>query len=142
MTASMANAHGLFGTWKLISNRVRTEDTGEEFDLFGANPRGVITFTPSGRVTVIITTADRPSPVSDADFKAIVMGMSAYSGRFTLHHDHVVIDADVAWLPYPRQIRYFQLDGDRLTLRTPVQELPIFPGRMIRNTIVWERESS
>jgi hypothetical protein len=141
MTASKANAQGLFGTWKLISNRIRMEETGEEFDLFGANPRGVITFAPNGRMTAILTTADRPSPVSDADFKAIVVGMCAYSGRFTIQDDHVVIDSDVAWLPYPRQIRYFELDGDRLTLRTPVQELPIRPGRLLRNTIVWKRET-
>ena len=140
MTASKANAQGLFGAWKLISNRTRLEDTGEEFDLFGVDPRGVITFAPNGRMTVIITTAERPSPVSDADCRTIVMGMCAYSGRFTIHDDHVVIDADVAWLPHPRQIRYFELDGDRLTLRTPVQELPIRPGRLLRNTIVWGRE--
>jgi len=55
-------------------------------------------------------------------------------------HDHVIIDPDVMWLPYARQIRYFELEGDCLTLRTPVQELPIRPGRLLRNTIVWERE--
>ena len=139
MTTS--NTHGLFGTWKLITCRIRTEDTGEEFDPFGANPRGVITFAPNGRMTAILTTAERSSPVSGADFRAIVMGMCAYSGRFTVHDDHVVIDPDVAWLPYPRQVRYFELDGNRLTLRTPIQELPILPGRLIRNTIVWERET-
>ena len=84
MTTSKANAQGLFGTWQLISNRIRMEDTGEEFDLFGVDPRGVITFAPNGRVTVIITTAERPSPVSDADCRMIVMGMCAYSGRFTI----------------------------------------------------------
>ncbi len=139
MTAS--DTHGLFGTWKLITNRIRMEDTGEEFDLFGANPRGVITFAPNGRMTVIITTSERSSPVSDEDFRAIVMGMCAYAGGFTVHDDHVVIDPDVAWLPYARQIRYFKLDGDRLTLWTPIQELPIIPGRMVRNTIAWDRET-
>lgn len=138
---TISKSHGLIGTWKLITNRIRTEDTGEEFDLFGTNPRGVISFAPNGRMTAILTTAERSSPVSDADFRTIVMGMSAYSGRFAVHDDHVVIDPDVAWLPYPRQIRYFELDGDRLTLRTPIQEIPILPGRLIRNTIVWEREA-
>jgi lipocalin-like protein len=140
MITSNANADGLIGTWKLISNRIRMEDTGEEFDLFGANPRGVITFAPNGRMTAILTTAERPSPVSEADFKALIMGMSAYAGRFSIQDDHVVIDPDVVWLPYAKQIRYFELEGDRLTLRTPVQELPIRPGRLLRNTIVWERE--
>ena len=69
------------------------------------------------------------------------MRMSAYAGRFTIQDDHVVIDPDVMWLPYPRQIRYFELEGDRLTLRTPVQEPPVRPGRLLRNTIVWERET-
>jgi hypothetical protein len=140
MTASETKSHGLFGTWKLISNRIRMEDTGEELDLFGANPRGVIIFAPHGRMTALLTTAERPLPVNDADYKAIVMGMSAYSGHYTIHGDHVVIDPDIAWMPYQRQIRYFELNGDRLTLRTPVQEIPIRPGRLIRNTIVWERE--
>lgn len=140
MNASNANPHGLFGTWKLISNRIRMEDTGEELDLFGADPRGVITFSPNGRMTAILTTAERPSPVSDADFRAIVMGMSAYSGRFTIDNDRVVIDPDIAWVPFARQIRYFELDGDCLTLRTPIQEIPLHPGRLIRNTIVWKRE--
>jgi hypothetical protein len=139
MTTS--NSHGLFGTWKLISNRIRMEDTGEEFDLFGENPRGVITFAPNRRMTAILTTAERPSPVSEKDLRAIVMGMSAYAGRYAIQDDHLVINPDVAWLPYPRQIRYFELDGDRLTLRTPVQELPIRPGRLLRNTIVWARET-
>jgi hypothetical protein len=140
MTTSNAHATGLFGTWKLISNRIRMEDTGEEFDLFGANPRGIITFAPDGRMTAILTTAERRSPVSEADFRALIMGMSADAGRFTIEDDHVVIDPDVMWLPYAKQIRHFELEEDRLTLRTPVQELPIRPGRLLRNTIIWERE--
>lgn len=141
MTAAPnTKTHGLIGTWKMISNRIRMEDTGEEFDLFGANPRGVITFAPNGRMTAILTTAHRPAPVSDTDFRAIVMSMSAYAGRFAIEDDRVVIEPDVSWVPFQRQIRYFELDGDRLTLRTPLQEIPIHPGRLIRNTIIWERE--
>ena len=137
---SASNASGLTGTWKMLSNRVKMEDTAEEFDLFGSNPRGIITFASNGRMTVIITAAEPPAPVSEADCKMIVMGMCAYSGRYTINDDHVIIDPDVAW-PYQRQIRYFELDGDRLTLRTPVQEIPLCPGRLTRNTIVWERET-
>jgi hypothetical protein len=92
-------------------------------------------------MTAILTTAERSAPVSDADFRAIVMGMSAYAGRFAIEDDHVVIDPDVSWVPFQRQIRYFELDGDRLTLRTPLQEIPIHPGRLVHNTIVWERET-
>jgi hypothetical protein len=135
-----SNSLSILGTWKMISNRIRMEDTGEEFDLFGADPRGVITFAPNGRMTAILTTAERISPASEADCKTLIMGMCAYAGRFSIHDDHVVIDPDVMWLPYARQIRYFELEGDRLILRTPVQELPIRPGRLLRNTIVWERE--
>jgi hypothetical protein len=103
-------------------------------------PEGVITFAPNGRMTAILTTAERGSPAGEADFKALIMGMSAYAGRFTIHDDHLVIDPDVMWLPYAKQIRYFELREDRLTLRTPVQELPIRPGRLLRNTIIWKRE--
>jgi hypothetical protein len=141
MTTSNAKTHPLHGTWKLISNRVRMEDTGEESDLLGPNPRGVITFASNGRMTAILTTAERPSAVSDADCRAIVMGMSAYAGRYIIREDQVVIEPDVAWMPFGRQVRYFELDGDRLTLRTPIQEIPLHPGRLISNTIIWERET-
>ncbi|HYI82147.1 MAG TPA: hypothetical protein VEX11_02925 [Acetobacteraceae bacterium] len=38
------------------------------------------------------------------------------------------------------QRRFFELDGDRLTLRTGVQEHPRFPGRAGVGTFTWTRE--
>ncbi len=64
MDGSNQKSHGLFGTWKLISNRIRMEDTGEELDLLGTNPRGVITFAPTGRMIALLTTAERPTPTA------------------------------------------------------------------------------
>src|SRR5690242_12498904 len=104
LEASNARGDGLLGTRKPVPDRIRMEDSGEEFDLFGANPRGVITFAPNGRMTAILTTAERPAPAGEADFKALMMGMSAYAGRFMIQDDHVVIEPDVMWLPYARQI--------------------------------------
>ena len=38
------------------------------------------------------------------------------------------------------QVRYFALDGDELTIRTPEQPSATLPGKRVISTLQWKRE--
>jgi hypothetical protein len=62
---------------------------------------------------------------------------------FRVERGRVVIKLDVTWHPGwegSEQERSFALEGDRLTLATPVQSHPSMPGRRHRATFTWTRE--
>ena len=136
--------HGwMLGVWRLVSAQVRYEDTGEVHDLHGPDPRGFIVFNPEGRVAVTITASGRKPPTDDAEAAALFRGMSAYTGRFTVAGNRVITEVDAAWHPAwenSRQPRFYELEGDRLTLKTEVQDHPSHPGRRLQGIVVWTRD--
>ena len=139
-TSKLATA--VRGAWRLDALRLRMEDTGEIVEPFGPDPRGSIIFTPDGRMMTVITASRRALPTTDAEMAAAFRGMMAYTGRFTLDQDQVVIDVDASWNPAwegTQQIRRVDLEGDRLTLTSEVQEHPRYPGRKLRGIITWTR---
>ena len=78
-----------------------------------------------------------------AEAAALFNGMTAYTGRFRVEGERVVVAVDAAWHPAREggdQVRSFELDGDRLTLRTGVQEHSQSPGRRFVGTFTWARE--
>ncbi len=63
--------------------------------------------------------------------------------RFRVEGDRVTISVDGAWSEVYRaeeQVRFFAVEGDRLTIRTPEQPSGVAPGRTIVSTLVFERE--
>jgi Lipocalin-like domain len=133
----------LNGVWRLVSAQVRMEDTGETVDVHGPDPVGYAIFEPGGRVMFLITPAGRARARDDAAAAAHLRGMTAYTGRYRIEGDQVVTAVDAAWLPgweNSEQRRYFELAGDTLTLKTPVQEHPSHPGRKHRGVFAWVRE--
>ena len=38
------------------------------------------------------------------------------------------------------QVRFFKLEGDKLTIRTAEQDDAVFPGKRVVGTLTWERE--
>jgi Lipocalin-like domain len=138
-------AAGLLGTWRLESLRLQMEDTGEVIEPFGPDPRGSIIFTLDGRMMTVITASRRTPPTTEAEMAVAFRSMMAYTGRFTIEQDRVVTTVDAAWNPAweeTRQIRFFELAGDRLTLTSEVQGHPAHPGRTLRGIIVWTRAIS
>jgi hypothetical protein len=138
-------AAGVLGTWRLEALRLRMEDTGEVVEPFGPDPRGSIIFTPDGRMMTVITASRRTPPATETETAAAFRGMMAYTGRFTLERDRVVTEVDAAWNPAwegTTQIRIFELDNDRLTLTSEVQEHPLYPDRKLRGIVVWARATS
>ncbi|MET4177875.1 hypothetical protein ABIB99_009014 [Bradyrhizobium sp. LA6.1] len=69
--------------------------------------------------------------------------MLAYSGKFKLSGDTFTTTVDISWVTEwlgTEQLRYVHLDGDILSLRTPVHEHPRHPGRRGFGDLRWRRE--
>jgi hypothetical protein len=106
------------------------------------DPRGFITFKSRDRVAVIITASGRKPPKDDAEAAALFRGMSAYTGRFTVAGNRVITEMDAAWRPVwedSQQPRFYELDGNRLTLKIEVQDHPSHPSRQLQGIVVWTR---
>ena len=68
--------------------------------------------------------------------------MFAYSGRYTVDGDKVVHHVDVSWsedFTGVDLIRFFKLEGDRLTITTAPSKSAII-GVEATSVLVWERE--
>jgi hypothetical protein len=135
----------LVGTWKLVSF-TNTTDKGEVKFMMGHKPIGFLTYTPEGRMSVVIQAEGRkPLSVNDrfaapAEERAEAFSsVIAYAGRYTFAGDKVTHHVEASWLPNyagTDLVRSVKLQGDRLTLRTP----PILQASVQTiNELVWER---
>ena len=116
----------LLGTWRMLSWTREETATGRRSDAFGPSPRGFITYTGDGRVMVLVVKRDRLRPAAlpptDAEKRALFDSMFAYSGTYEVEGDRVVHAIDTSWNEAwtgTRQIRFLELDGNRLTYRSP-----------------------
>jgi hypothetical protein len=134
----------LFGSWRLISFQLKIVGAeGEPKDIFGPNPIGRIIFSPEHRVVVFISKAGRRPPTNESEAAALLASMTAYTGKFRLDGDKFITSVDGAWNEVytgTEQVRYFELVGDKLSLRTPEQQSAILIGKRTIATLVWQRE--
>ena len=82
--------------------------------------------TAEGRYTQIITASGRKPPTNDADRVALFNSMNVYSGRYTLEKDQFIIMVDTSFSEVQqgarqKLVRFFKIDGSKLTIRTPLQ---------------------
>jgi len=144
MTSSLhPDLAALIGSWRLVSWVNTFTDTGETKAAFGDHPDGRMVFEPGGRIMFLFMTEGRRPPQSDADRVTMFNEMVAYTGLVRLEGPgRFVTTIDLSWSPYPQaeQVRFYALDGDRLTIRTLPQMIPVFPGRELRGELVWLRE--
>jgi hypothetical protein len=134
----------LAGSWKLVSAVCATAE-GVATRPYGDHPVGFITYTNDGRIWAIIAEGDRHPLSGDwvsapaSERAAAFAACLAYTGRYTVSGDQVVHHIEAAtvenWV-HTEQVRFFALEGDRLTLRTP--PLPFRGARQIFE-VVWER---
>jgi hypothetical protein len=134
----------LLGSWRLISFQVKiVGEEGKPKDIFGPNPIGRIVFSPEHRVVVFISRADRKPPTNESEAAALLSSMTAYTGKFRLDGDKFITQVDGAWNEFYRgseQVRYFEITGDKLSIRTPEQQSGILIGKRTVATLLWERE--
>lgn len=112
----------LFGSWKMQSWTVEDLATGEKTPALGEHPAGYITYTPDGRVMVLVLRSGRRKPAglvpSDAEKVALYDSMFAYAGTYSVDGGKVLHHIDMSWNEAwsgTTQIRFLSLQGDRLT---------------------------
>jgi hypothetical protein len=134
----------LAGSWRLLSVEARFTDTGERVATFGAGPSGRLILTRSGRIMFLITSSNRPRPVSDAERASLFNQTIAYSGKVrSAGQGRFVTTVDISLFPDEigiDKLRLFKLDGDRLTITRPEQTGRATQGRLAVSELIWERD--
>jgi hypothetical protein len=137
-------ADSVAGSWRLASWAEVETESKVVHTPFGENPSGVITYTPDGRMSVLIIDPQRKSPAgpkaTDAEGVELYQTMIAYSGAYSLDGNKVTHKIEVswnqAWTGTNQQL--FEVKDDMLTIKTPQITSPI-TGKESVSTLVWER---
>lgn len=139
-------SNSLIGTWKLISMTHENLVTGIVADDYGPNPVGYLSYSPDGHMIVIITKANRKKLTNKitASHEAIELlnTMTSYAGTYTIKDKQIVHHIDVAWNPSwvnTNQVRFYKLEGNRLTLTMPPYTDPLLGKIKVR--LVWKKLS-
>jgi hypothetical protein len=129
------------GNWRIASYFDEELATGKKTAPLGEHPKGYLIYTPEGRMMTVVVHETRSSPKVDEDRINLHRYMFAYSGRYTVEGDKVVHHVDVSWRENVNVdlVRFFKLEGDRLTITTAPALNPI-TGAESTSVLVWERE--
>jgi hypothetical protein len=135
----------LTGTWKLVSWLTKF-DGGDTVEPYGSSPKGRLVLTPDSHWIIILTGANR-KPAKTIEEKATLLdSILAYSGKYTVEGDKITTHVDMSSNEIytganQDQTRFFRIEGNKLTIRTPVIVSAVRPGQKAVGTITFERES-
>jgi pimeloyl-ACP methyl ester carboxylesterase len=138
-------AEKVLGTWKLRSYVREVIATGQRHNQFGDEPDGYLGYAPDGRMYAIFTRGDRPAPrdvvPTEEEGVQLLGSMVAYAGTYTLGDKQVIHHIDISWnqgWTGTDQVRYFELDGDTLTITTAPYR-SYLDGQEGRSILVWNK---
>lgn len=143
--ASLPDDNRLLGTWKLQSLVYEVMATGRRSNPFGDHPDGYLSYSPDGRMYSIVVMESRPNP-SDADPTdeeklSLPESTIAYAGTYRANGEAVFYNVDIScnqsWNG-TRQVRFYKLDGDTLTVTTAPARSPI-TGQESRFVVVYKK---
>jgi hypothetical protein len=141
--ANAQTSNPLFGTWRVTSFKLQVIGEEGEREFFGPNPKGYVILTPEPRIMAFIAADGRKPPTDQAEAATMLQSMIAYTGRIKLEPGKFTTDVEVSWnqlyIGKP-QVRFYIVDGDKLTLLTPEQESAAVPGKRITSTLTFERQ--
>lgn len=122
------SSNTVVGTWQLISAKSTALNGKVDPYAFGKTPSGFMTFTPEGRMSLImcddsrkpLSVLDRVAAPSDERAQAFATFV-AYAGRYSLEGDHLIYHVEVSsiqnWVGTDLT-RIIKFDGDELSTRT------------------------
>ena len=137
-------SNGIAGVWKLKAYSRRFLDTGEVRNDLA--PHAYIMYTPGGYMMSVTVEGNRQPPagpvLTDEErirlFKTIV---SAYAGTYVVEGNKVTHTVEMSWNEAwtgTRQVRYFSVEGDKLTIETTPRTSGT-DSREFINTLTWDR---
>jgi hypothetical protein len=136
------------GTWELVESYSEKPSGRAGFPL-GDGVVGRINYDGAGNMAAQLMAADRqplssrdPREVADAEYRGAFQSYTSYFGSYTVNPAegtvvHHVVGASVPNWPGHDQLRYYTLEGDRLTLRTPPMRGN--DGEKAVHTLVWRK---
>ncbi|SHK17090.1 Lipocalin-like domain-containing protein [Bradyrhizobium lablabi] len=146
--ASALSPEDLVGTWKMLSTVRQVEGSDKVIENLGEHPKGILIITQDHRFMIIETGDGRKAASTTEEFAALQKSELAYSGLVTFSPDpnnsqglKMTNKVDIAWNEEwtgTDQTRFLSLDGNRLTIPTPLLKNPI-SGEMATSTLVFER---
>jgi hypothetical protein len=142
LTLAQDTARQLAGSWKLTSWTIQIVG-GDVTEPFGPNPKGRVLITPDGYAAFVIAAANHKPAANDAESAALLKTLMVYTGPFTIEGDKFTTKVDISWnelLTGQDQVRFFKLEGNKLTIRTAEQTSAVYPGKKVIGTLTWERE--
>src|SRR5215471_13999592 len=106
----------------------------EKRSTFLVKIRRRLLLTADGYWSIIITRPDRSAAKTPDNKGALLDSMIAYSGRYTINGDKITTRVDVSWNEVfsgalQNQTRFFNVEGDKLTIRTGLIESTVRPGQ-------------
>jgi hypothetical protein len=133
----------VLGTWKLLSLDVEFQATGEKQQPYGPNPDGYLILTPQGRMMAVLAAKGRKAGLKAEEQAELLRTLLAYTGTYTLSGNRFITKVDVSWNEVwtgTQQERFFELNGDRLSIVTAWLPNPNLPGGpIVRASLVFER---
>jgi hypothetical protein len=115
-----------------------------ERDMLGANPKGYIIITPDPRMMAFLAADGRQPSKSEPEAAAMLQSMIAYTGRVTVDADKFTTDVELSWNQIyvgKPQVRFYSIDQDRLTIRSPEQDAGTMPGKRVVGTLTFVRQN-
>lgn len=132
------------GVWRLQSYLLKNLATGQNTEVFGPNPNGVLILLPEGRMAGIVTPSEQAPPFTEAERAEAFSKLIAYSGRYRLEPpNRFVTSVDVSWYqPWleGEQARSFAIDGDTLEIISDPTTTPLTGDALVVGVLSWARE--
>ena len=145
--ARAQNPSSIVGTWRVVSYDREVVETKAVSHGFGGHAMGLVTFTPDGRMMLMVVDATRKPPAkptaTDPEAVGLYRTMIAYAGTYRVQGDEIIIHVEISSeqsLTGTDQTRSFKLEGDRLTTATTPHVAGLSNNDQTTvTTIVWER---
>ncbi len=143
-----SDAARFIGTWTLLESYSERPSGRAPFPL-GAKVIGRINYDRAGNMAAQLMGEDRapfssrdPREVTDHEYRDAFQTYTAYFGTFEVNPaehtvTHHVLGATVPNWPGNDQLRYYELKGDQLILRTPPMRGN--DGEKSVHTLVWQK---